>query len=62
MQEIQSAITEICKTASEERREYKDQEIKQMDEYFQKLRDMADTELAIQEGKTYALRQQGVSE
>lgn len=62
MQEIQSAITEICKTASEERRDYTDQEIKQLDEYFQKLRDMADQELAIQEAKSAAIRQQAVTD
>lgn len=62
MQEIQSAITEICKTASEERRDYTDQEIKQLDEYFQKLRDMADQELAVQEAKSAAIRQQAVTD
>ena len=62
MQEVQSAITEICKTASEERRDYTDQEIKQLDEYFQKLRDMADQELAVQEAKSAAIRQLAVSD
>lgn len=62
MQEVQDGITTICKTAAEERRGYTEQEILQLDEYFAKTREIADAQLAIQEAKSDAIRQQAVNE
>ena len=62
MQEVQNGITTICKTAAEERRGYTEQEILQLDEYFAKMREIADAQLAIQEAKSDAIRQQAVNE
>ena len=62
MQEVQDGITTICKTAAEERRGYTEQEILQLDEYFAKMREIADAQLAIQEAKSDAIRQQAVNE
>lgn len=62
MQEIQNGITTICKTASDERREYTEEEILQLDEYFEKLSDLADQQLQIQEEKAKAIQQQAVSQ
>ena len=62
MQEIQNGITTICKTASDERRGYTEEEILQLDEYFQKLSDLADQQLQIQEEKAKAIQQQAVTQ
>ena len=48
MQEVQNGITTICKTASEERRDYTAQEIQQLDEYFQKLNELNKQQLEVQ--------------
>ena len=58
MQEIQDGITSICKTASDERRDYTQEEITQLDEYFQKLRDLKNRELEIQQSISSAITQQ----
>lgn len=49
MYEIQKGITTIAETASNERREYTQSEIDQLDSYFEKLRELKDKELAIQQ-------------
>lgn len=49
MSEIQNGITTIAKTASDERRGYTQSEIEQLDSYFEKLRELKDKELAIQQ-------------
>ena len=58
MKEIQSGITQICKTASDERREYTQKEITQLDEYFKKLRELKDREIEIQQSISKAISQQ----
>lgn len=61
MNEIQAGITKICKTASDERRGYTQEEIIQLDEYFQKLRELKDREIAIQQEIAGAITQQAVT-
>lgn len=61
MNEIQSAITEICKKASDERRGYTQEEITQLDEYFTKLRELKDREIQIQSEIATAITQQAVT-
>ncbi len=58
MNEVQQGITEICKRASEERRGYTDNEIKQLDEYFTKLKELKNRELEIQQNISNAIVQQ----
>ena len=58
MQEVQDGITSICRTASEERRNYTQQEITQLDEYFKKLRELKDREIEIQQSISGAIAQQ----
>lgn len=61
MGEIQEGITKICKTASDERRGYTQEEITQLDEYFQKLRELKDREITIQQEIAGAITQQAVT-
>lgn len=61
MNEIQEGITKICKTASEERRDYTQEEIKQLDEYFEKLRELKNREIEIQQQIAGAITQQAVT-
>lgn len=61
MDEIQAGITKICKTASDERRGYTQEEITQLDEYFQKLRELKDREIVIQQEIAGAITQQAVT-
>jgi len=61
MNEVQQGITEICKTASEERRNYTQGEIRQLDEYFEKLRELNQRELEIQKSISEAISQQAVT-
>lgn len=61
MSEVQDGITKICKTASDERRNYTQEEIKQLDEYFTKLRELNQKELEIQQEISGAISQQAIS-
>lgn len=61
MDEIQKGITTICQKASEERRGYTDKEIKQLDEYFTKLRELKEKELQIQSEIATAITQQATT-
>lgn len=61
MLEIQNGITQICKTASDERRGYTNEEITQLDEYFTKLRDLKNQEIAIQSSIATAITQQATA-
>lgn len=61
MVEIQAGITQICKTASDERRDYTQEEITQLDEYFQKLRELKNREIEIQNQIAGAITQQAVT-
>ena len=61
MDEVQSGITKICKTASDERRGYTQEEITQLDEYFQKLRELNEREIQIQQSIADAITQQAVT-
>lgn len=61
MDEIQKGITEIVKKASDERRNYTDDEITKLDEYFQKLRETKNRELAIQQEIANAITQQAIT-
>lgn len=58
MQEVQDGITTICKTASAERRDYTDQEIQQLDNYFQKLNELNQQQLDIEKAKSDAIKDQ----
>lgn len=58
MTEIQQGINEIAKKASDERRSYTDAEVKQLDSYFEKLRELKDKELEIQQQIGVAITQQ----
>ncbi len=60
MEEVQKGITDICKTAADERRGYTQSEIKQLDEYFEKLRALNQRELEIQQNIAEAITQQAV--
>lgn len=61
MDEIQAGITKICKTASDERRGYTQEEIKQLDEYFKRLRELKNREIEIQNQIAGAITQQAVT-
>ncbi len=61
MNEVQKGITSICKTASDERRNYTQQEITQLDEYFTKLRELNQREIEIQQQIAGAITQQAVT-
>lgn len=61
MDEIQAGITQICKTASDERRDYTQEEITQLDEYFEKLRELKNREIEIQNQIAGAITQQAVT-
>ena len=58
MYDVQKGITEICKRASEERRDYTHEEITQLEEYFNKLRELKNRELEIQQNIAKAITQQ----
>ena len=61
MDEVQQGITKICKTASDERRDYTQKEIKQLDEYFEKLRSLNQRELEIEQSIAKAISQQAIT-
>ena len=61
MREIQEGITKICKTASDERRDYTQEEITQLDEYFTKLRELKNREIEIQSQIAGAITQQALT-
>ena len=61
MDEVQKGITNICKTASDERRGYTQKEITQLDEYFTKLRELNQREIEIQQQIAGAITQQAVT-
>ena len=61
MNEVQQGITNICKTASDERRGYTQEEITQLDEYFQKLRELNQREIEIQQSIAGAITQQATT-
>lgn len=61
MKKVQKGITLICKTASDERREYTQAEIKQLDEYFRKLRELNQRELEIEQSIAKSISQQAIS-
>ena len=60
MNEVQEGITKICKLATEERRDYTEGEIKQLDEYFKKLNELNQRQLEIQNQISGAITQQAV--
>ena len=51
MDNVQSEITEICKIASENRKELTGGEIQRLEDLFAKMHELADQELAIEEAK-----------
>lgn len=61
MEDVQSGITTICQKASNERRDYTQKEIKQLDEYFEKLRELNQRELEIQQQISNAITQQATT-
>lgn len=48
---VQSQITDICKTAAEERSELTGGEIERLEELFEKMHELSEEELAIEEAK-----------
>ena len=58
MDNVQQGITEICKRASNERRDYTQEEITQLDEYFTKLRELKNRELELQKSISGSITQQ----
>lgn len=58
MQEVQDGITTICKKASAERSGYTDQEIQQLDTYFQRLNELNQQQLDIERDKADAIKSQ----
>lgn len=61
MDSIQQGITKICQKATDERRDYTKKEIAQLDEYFQKLRELKDREIQIQNQIAQAISQQATT-
>lgn len=61
MEEIQKGITAICKTASDERRDYTREEIVQLDKYFEELRNLKNREIEIQNQIATAISQQAIT-
>ncbi len=61
MNEVQNGITNICKTASDERRGYTEKEIIQLDKYFNKLRELKNREIEIQNSIAQAISQQAIT-
>ena len=61
MNDVQQGITNICKTASDERRGYTQEEITQLDEYFTKLRELNQREIEIQQAIANAVTQQATT-
>ena len=61
MDDVQKGITTICKTASDERRGYTQKEIQQLDEYFEKLRELNQRELEIEKSISKAIAQQAAT-
>lgn len=51
MDSVQGEITEICRTASEERKELTGGEVKRLEDLFAEMHKLADQELAIEEAK-----------
>ena len=51
MDAVQTEITELCQLAAEERRSLTGSEIQRLDELFQKMHELADQELAIEQSK-----------
>lgn len=51
MDSVQSEISDVCRLASDERRELTSGEVQRLDELFQKMHELADQELAIEEKK-----------
>lgn len=51
MDSVQSDISEICRHAADERRELTGGEIQRLDELFQKMHELSDQELALEEKK-----------
>lgn len=61
MQVVQDGITTICKTASDERRDYTDKEVKQLDDYFKKLNELNEQQYALEQAKMDAVKQQAIT-
>ena len=55
MQEVQNGITQICKTATAERRDYTQAEIQQLEQYFETLRALNEQQLQIEEAMMNAV-------
>lgn len=62
MQTVQQGITNICKTASDERRDYTQEEIQQLDNYFDRLNELYQQQLAIEQVRSKAILQQAETE
>lgn len=62
MNEIQEGITKICKKASDERRNYTKEEVQQLDEYFEKLRELKNREIQIYQERINAITQLATTE
>lgn len=54
--EVQKGITDITTLATQERRALTDSEIQKLDEYFNKLHELQDQEMKLQEAKSQAIQ------
>lgn len=62
MQSIQNGITLISKTASDERREYTQAEIDQLEDYFNKMRELQEQQMEIEQQKGEVIVQNAQTE
>ena len=62
MEEVQAGITEICKTAVENRGSLTDEEIEKLENYFERLNELTQQELDIQQQKAESIKQIAVDE
>lgn len=51
MDSVQNEITEICRIAADERRELTGEEIQRLDELFEKMHELSEQELALEQSK-----------
>lgn len=62
MEEVQAGITEICKTAVENRGSLTDEEIEKLENYFERLNELTQQELDMQQQKAESIKQIAVDE
>ncbi|MEG0649483.1 MAG: tape measure protein, partial [Oscillospiraceae bacterium] len=61
MEEVQNGITTICKTATAERRDYTQEEIVQLEQYFSKLNELNQAQFDMETARMNAVKQQAIN-